>query len=316
MIDASPGAFRVDPLLATRDFWENPVTRLLRRMRAMKTGKISSVAPPAWLLAVAGLVLSFPAWSAEEEGSLLTNRFTASLGTFLMSTDTTLALNGSSGAIGSEINLEKDLGIRGSDRIRVDLNWRMTDKQHLRALYFDFGSDATRRIEEDLVIGDTTYPVNAELTTGISVKVYELVYEYAFLQRDDWELLGSFGAHVLDVGFFARGQGTVGGQSSTLRTEAGSTAAPLPVLGLRYLWQFAPAWYLEAQGQYFQAKIDVYDGNLYDLRAGVTWMFSRHFGVGAGYSRFGVNLDVNKERFRGSLDWNYSGAQIYVTGTF
>lgn len=282
----------------------------------MNSSNRSRVALSAWLLAIAGLVSSLPAWSAEEEGSLLTNRFTASLGTFLMSTDTTLALDGSSGAIGTEVNLEKDLGIRGSDRFRFDLNWRMTDKQHLRALYFDFGSDATRRIEDELVIGDTTYPVNAELTAGLNIKVYELVYEYAFLKRDDWQLLGSFGAHILDVGFFARGQGSVGGQTSTLRTEAGSTAAPLPVLGLRYLWQFAPEWYIEAQGQYFQAKIDVYDGDLYDLRAGVTWMFSRHFGVGAGYNRFGVNLDVNRDKFRGSLDWNYSGAQIYFTGTF
>jgi hypothetical protein len=271
---------------------------------------------PACLIALVGLAAALPAWSAEEQGNLLNNRFTASLGTFLLSTDTTLALNGSSGAIGTEVNLEKDLGIRASDRFRVDLNWRMTERQHLRALYFDFGSSATRTINEELVIGDTTYPVNAELTTGFNMKVYELVYEYAFMQRENWDLLGSFGAHILDVGFSARGQGSVGGQTSTLRTEAGSTAAPLPVLGLRYLWQFAPEWYLEAQGQYFQAKIDVYDGNIYDLRAGVTWMFNRHFGVGAGYNHFGVNVDVNKERFRGTLDWKYSGAQIYVTGTF
>ncbi len=45
-------------------------------------------------------------------------------------------------------------------------------------------------------------------------------------------------------------------------------------------------------------------------------MFSRHVGVGAGYNLFGVDVDVDRDRFRGSLDWNYSGAQIYVTATF
>lgn len=282
----------------------------------MKTKNRPNVARPSLLLAVASLASSFPAWSAGEDGSLLTNRFTASLGTFLMSTDTTLRLNGAAGNVGTEVDLEKDLGIGGADRFRVDLNWRMTDRQHLRALYFDFGSENTQTIDTELVIGDTTYPVNAELTAGLSVKVYELAYEFAFLQRDNMELLGSFGAHVLDVGFFARGQGSVGGQSTTLRTESGSTAAPLPVLGLRYLWQFAPEWYLEVQGQYFQAKIDVYDGNLHDVRAGVTWMFNRHVGVGAGYNLFGVDVDIDRDNFRGSLDWNYSGAQIYVTATF
>lgn len=71
---------------------------------------------------------------------MLDDRFTLSLGTFLLSTQTTLALNGSAGAVGTEVDLEQDLGLRSGDRFRVDANWRIAGRHHARALYFDYGS--------------------------------------------------------------------------------------------------------------------------------------------------------------------------------
>ena len=57
---------------------------------------------------------------AAEEGSPLTDKFTISVGTFLLSTSTKVTLNGTAGATASEVDLKKDLGLRDADRIRVD----------------------------------------------------------------------------------------------------------------------------------------------------------------------------------------------------
>jgi hypothetical protein len=81
-----------------------------------------------------------------------------------------------SGSVGTEVNLEKDLGIRGSDRFRVDLNWRMTGRQYLPG----------KRPACDRHQHEGVCPV----------------YEYAFMQRDDWDLLGSFGAQIFVTGTF------------------------------------------------------------------------------------------------------------------
>ena len=68
--------------------------------------------------------------------------------------------------------------------------------------------------------------------------------------------------------------------------------------------------------QYFQLKIGDVDGRVTDFRAGVTWMFSKHVGVGAGYNAFTTKVNVTKEAFDGSMKWRYSGAQIFITGSF
>jgi hypothetical protein len=45
-------------------------------------------------------------------------------------------------------------------------------------------------------------------------------------------------------------------------------------------------------------------------------MFARNFGVGLGYNYFGVDVDVDKSSFNGTLKVGYSGLQLFVTGTF
>ena len=82
------------------------------------------------------------------------------------------------------------------------------------------------------------------------------------------------------------------------------------------MWEIAPNWYLDAQAQYFSLKVDNIDGRVTDLRAGVTYMLGRHWGLGAGYNRFVTTVGVDKNAFDGELKWNYSGAQVFVTASF
>ena len=81
-----------------------------------------------------------------------------------------------------------------------------------------------------------------------------------------------------------------------MRTETASVTAPLPVFGLRGLWEIAPKWYIDAQAQYFTLEIDNIDGEVTDLRAGITWMFAKHWGLGAGYNRFVTDVECRKTR--------------------
>jgi hypothetical protein len=88
------------------------------------------------------------------------------------------------------------------------------------------------------------------------------------------------------------------------------------VIGLRAGWAVSPQWYLDAQGQYFKASVDGYNGYISDLRVGATWMYSQHFGVGIGYNRFVTNVDVSRASFDGRLRVGYSGVQVYLTGAY
>lgn len=79
---------------------------------------------------------------------------------------------------------------------------------------------------------------------------------------------------------------------------------------------FAPQWYFDATGQYFKVKIGDYDGNWWDLRTGVTWMYNSHVGFSAGYEKFITHVNVTKPNFNGSLNLGYSGLLLNVTAAF
>jgi hypothetical protein len=275
---------------------------------------------PTTRMLAAAVALAAATWaapsSAEDRTNLLDNRFTLSLGTFLVAIDTDIQLNGSAGQQGQVVDLEADGGLGDADRWRFDGLWRINDRHHIRALYFDVSRDASRTLDEPLVIGDTTYPVNVTLTTEFKAKILEVAYEYAFLRRDTYEVSGSIGAHLLDFSTKFTGDGTVNGRPIAGAQEQGDTSAPLPVLGLRGMWKFADNWYADAQGQWFGVEVDQIDGSLVDLRLGVTWMFMKNVGVGAGWNHFKVDVDASKKSFDGSLDWTYSGAQLFITGAF
>jgi hypothetical protein len=257
------------------------------------------------------------AQAAEADHGLLNDRLTASLGTFLLSTHTQVRLDGSAGNAGTVVDLQRDLGASDKNRFRLDATWRFAPHHKIRTMYFDTRQSRSVNISRDLAIGDTVYPASAQLSVKSSTTVMELAYEYAFVKKDDVELSASAGVHSIKFGFDVSGAGSIGGQTAQFRRESAVTRAPLPVFGLRTLWQFQPRWYLDGQYQYFSLKANGYDGALTDSRIGVTKMFGKeHFGIGAGWNRFTTSLGIDKGNFDGRLKWRYSGAQIYMTASY
>ena len=222
----------------------------------------------------------------------------------------------------SEIDFDKTFG-DGSDqtRIRADLLWRINPNHHLRFLYFDDSTTRKRVIDADLAWGDNVFTAGGEVKLKTSLKIAELAYEYAFIRQPTFELNGSFGVHYMDVGIKLSGDAIVtdsNGNSTMVSgsSKRGDVSAPLPVIGLRAGWVVAPNVYLDAQGQYFKANVSGYDGSVWDLRAGATWMFTPNFGLGVGYNRFKLSLETEKEKFDGRLKVGYSGIQVFMTGAF
>ena len=85
-----------------------------------------------------------PTVEGARDYSLLNDRFTVSLGTFLLTTQTKIAINGTAGNNGTEIDTEEDLGFRDADRFRLDATWRFAPKHKVRAMYFSVDQRNTR----------------------------------------------------------------------------------------------------------------------------------------------------------------------------
>jgi hypothetical protein len=275
--------------------------------------KATKVARWSWLVATA---LGATAAHADEAPNLLTDPFHLAVGTFIISTEPTVQLNGET-VRGDGVNFENVLGGGDATRVRLDADWRFGDSQRhkIRAIAFAMSRDRRKTIDEEIEWGGDTYPVDAELKAELKFSVVELAYEYAFLRRDTYEVGGSFGLHYTTFDASLEAKRTSTGQSLDLTNEA-SLDAPLPVIGLRGLWKLPRDFYVDAQAQFFALSIDEYDGSIQDYRLMLTWQPKTWLGVGVGYNRFKVDVDVEKDRFDGSLDWTYSGPMIFYSASF
>jgi hypothetical protein len=268
-----------------------------------------------WACFVAG-ILAAPAALADDGGDLLTDPFHLAVGTFVISTQPDVRLDGETQR-GDVVDFDSQLGGGDANRVRLDADWRFGDTQRhkVRAIAFAMSRERTHTIDEEIEWGDNTYPIDARLKAEFKFSVVELAYEYAFLRRDTYEVGASFGLHWTSIEAGLTAKSTATGGSLDLHNKA-SVEAPLPVLGLRGLWKLPYDFYIDAQGQFFALSIDEYDGNLQDYRVMVTWQPKPWLGLGVGYNRFKVNVDVEKDRFEGKLDWTYDGPMIFYSASF
>lgn len=267
---------------------------------------------------VLGLITAGPAVAQPAPGaSLLDSPLVVNVGTFVFSTDLTARLDGQS-VRRPEVDFDKTFGFGDSaNRVRADVLWRVTPEHHLRFLYFDNSRSSTRTLLETVEWGDLTFRPGSSVTATAKFTIAELAYEYAFLRWPETEVAGSIGVHYADLSLKLAGVATVGSSSVgqvQFASKESSLPAPLPVVGLRAVTRVSRNVYLDAQGQFFRVTIDGYKGNLYDLRAGATWMFSRSFGAGLGYNRFLTSVDVDRTSFEGRVRMGYSGLQLFLTG--
>jgi hypothetical protein len=253
--------------------------------------------------------------------ALLDNSWVMNLGAFIVNSDLTASLNGQS-VTNPDVDFDQRFG-RGSDatRVRGDVLWRITPTQHMRFMYFNNSTTRSRVQDDPLKWGDYTFNAGSRVDMKYKFQVTELAYEYAFVRQPTYEWAASLGVHYSKTTLELSGAASItdpNGNTSTVSsaTKSNSVPAPLPVIGLRVGWAFAPQWYLDGQVQFFKVNYQDYDGNWSDFRVGTTWMFSKNFGVGLGYDRFSTKVGVSRSSFDGKLNATYSGLQLYLTGTF
>jgi len=60
----------------------------------------------------------------------------------------------------------------------------------------------------------------------------------------------------------------------------------------------------------------VYDGDLQNYRATLTWQPRKWLGLGIGYDWFSADLDVDATKFDGNANWTFSGPMAYYSVSF
>jgi hypothetical protein len=264
-----------------------------------------------------GALLLGGSFTAAADDSLTQQTFQVALGVFINGSALEIQANGRTLDNASEVDWENTFGDEDVNRFRVDALWRISDRHHLRLMYTDYSRRDTRRIDREIQWQDEIFPIGVEVEGNLGFEIFELAYEFAFLHSERFELAGGIGLHYTT--FEAGLEATVTAPVGSGTREIGGTAsldAPLPVIGVHALWRMIGSFYLEGQAQAFALSIDEYDGEILNLRAALIWQPTALLGIGVGYDYFQVDLDIERPRFNGSMDWIYSGPQLFVSVSF
>jgi hypothetical protein len=262
---------------------------------------------------VAGLAMAAPL-QAEDSPNLLENPFRFSLGSFIMESDVRVRLDGDTGR-GTPVDWGRTFGGGDATRFRIDGYWRFGERHRVRGMWFNNSWDRSRTLEDEIEWNGEIYPVEARVRGEFGIDVYELAYDYSFLQRENYELTAGIGLHwtAVEAGLGIRGSG---GEVEATTKGKGSVDLPLPVIAIGGLWRLPHNFWISGMAQLFALEIDDYDGTLQDLTVALTWQPKSWVGVGIAYNYFGVDVDVDKQRFHGNLDWIYDGPMIFYNVSF
>jgi hypothetical protein len=246
-------------------------------------------------------------------------RFKFVAGWFLPAFGTDVRFDGEASQ-GDDVNLDDDLGLdRDQSGALLGFEWRIADRHRLGANWSSFSQNGTRVFEEELTIGDETFPVDAVVRTDWSLDLIPITYSYSFIKNEKNEFAGTFGIHLDRVSLRVRAETSVSGDVLDLQSDH-SADLPLPLLGLRYDHHFSDTWSAGIGASYFsiefgESTLDA-EGSLYSVRGYAEYRFRGRYGAGIAIDAFKLDLEASKNNFSGGYEYDYWGPQIYLIARF
>jgi len=244
----------------------------------------------------------------------LASRFTIEVGGYLPTLSTTARLDSPTLGRGTDIDFEDDLDLSEREFLGfAQFTARLSRSWRLQLDYIDLSRSTTTTLERQIEWGDDIYTVGATVQGYFDVKVARLAFGYSFLRKPTWELGGTFGAHLMDVG---AGLGLAiqsggGGISGAREADIGGLA-PLPNFGLYWAWAFHDRWALSARADFFAIEIDEFGGSLWAGALNLHYFVNDTFSIGGGYSAFNLDADVTKTHWNGAFEFGYNGPRLFL----
>lgn len=272
----------------------------------------SKVRPIASLLTVATLALPVPALAVEP-----LDTFSARIGGYITDFSTEVRADGETGR-GTLIDLERDLGLDESNTIGfIGLNWRPWEHHEFGFSYYKDDADARRVLQRDIEFDGTVYETSTTVRTEVNIDAYEAYYVWWAASREDWALGPRVGLiwysleMSLAVELDANGNQVGGAISREVDADL-----PAPTIGGAGRWTPAEDWRVSAELGYFSADINDVDADVTFGRVGVEWFPWERTGFSLDYTASKIEADVNKNSFRGNLDFTDSGLRLGVVYRF
>jgi hypothetical protein len=237
-------------------------------------------------------------------------RFEYRIGAQIFSSfDSVLRLDSATRGVGTELRLEDDVDLEERIHVgRADGAYHFNERHHVAFAAYDVDRTGTRRIARDIRFGDETFAIDTSVHTALEERIMKVSYGYAPLVRPRGKLGPTFGLHVMQL---AAGMGI----ASEPQVDDAKTTAPLPVLGIRGNWRFAPRWRLVGGYEWFDVEVGDAQGVFSDFIVSVEHDTFDRFGFGAGINNLSLDVESGDDDFRGAIDLSFRSIVVYFKGT-
>jgi hypothetical protein len=174
------------------------------------------------------------------------------------------------GDSGTLFSLTKDLTARSGLFMRLRLDWRLSRRSTLTALFAPLTLKADGRAAGPLTFQDRVFPAGAPLEGSYTFNSYRLTYRYEFIRNERWTVGAGFTAKIRDAAIRLNS-----GSARSVKTNVGF----VPLLNFRAEYRGPGLW-----GFLFEADaLAAPQGRAEDILAAVLIRLDPHVTLKAGY---------------------------------
>jgi hypothetical protein len=215
---------------------------------------------------------------------------------------------------GDYVDFEEAFKIDDSETTGAfDFRWRFGEKWSVQGQYWSVSDSGTARLTEDYVWDDVVFKEGTFASADLGLDVARVFFGRTFSSSPRHEFGLGLGFHWLELEAGIEGQIlTDQGDSEFYRGDV-SSGAPLPNIGAWYMHSWSEQWAFLAQVDWLSATIGDYSGSLWNAQLGVNWAVFEHFGIGASWNFFQLDVDIDKSDWRGAAEVSQNGPFLSLT---
>jgi len=245
----------------------------------------------------------------------LSDTFTASLGAMRSSNSFKVQSDGL-GNEGDFIDFGDSLGVSShSTFFNGQLRWKFgrEKKWSLSGQYFSNDATGDSVLTEDVEWNGHTFREGSFAEAGVKLKVARLFLGRSLFKNEKNDFGLGVGIHNIDLSAFIEGEILIDDGTTGVQRADVSGSQILPNIGGWYNFSPATRWLLHARIDWISASIGDYDGSLWNSSIGINYQAWRHVGFDLAWQYFNLNINVDKDDWRGGVDMTYSGPVLAVT---
>ena len=226
--------------------------------------------------------------------------------------ETTVQYEFADGLIVTQVSFERNLGL---DRFQVlpafIASYRISGRHHVMSSYYDLRRSASKRIDIDVPLQDTTLSLGALVESHFSTRVFTLGYGYSLLQTPRHSVTPYVALYLT-----AWSAGVEVESSQRVPSSEVNLTAPLPMFGTAVRANVARRLSLGGNLGLFFVKVDKFDGAIIDFNVLASLRLHRALSLGLGYAWFNVDVHSARRAFTGGVRYRFHGPTVLATISF